>query len=103
MSMKIVDAWLKEPISRSSLFFGWTPYEWEEIGRKPYENLEELLEDFTKHEKYSAARYKILKSWQKRIVGNCFVFCLEMKSEYQMEHPKYNQASYEAEITIVED
>lgn len=97
MSMMIANAWLREPVT------SWEPYKWDEIGRKHYENLEELLEDFTKHEKYSSARYKTLRSWQKRIVGNCFIYCLEMKSEYQVEHPEHNQASYEAEITIVEE
>jgi hypothetical protein len=97
MSMMIIDAWLRNPVT------SWNPYKWDEIGRKPYENIEELLEDFTQHGKYSCERYKIFKSWQKRIVGNCFVYCLEMKSEYQLEHSEYNQASYEAEITIVEE
>lgn len=95
--MELVEVFVKEPCS------GWAPYKWEEIGTKPYDSIEELLQDFASHGKYSCERYKILKSWQKRIVGSCFVYCLEMKSEYQLEHPEHNQAEYHATLIISEE
>ncbi|MBR6154736.1 MAG: hypothetical protein IKQ43_09920 [Treponema sp.] len=96
MSMMIVDAWLRNSVT------SWTPLSWDGFGKQSYKDLSELLDSFSKSLNLFGESFKVLRSWQTRIVGNCFVYELEMKSKYQLKHPEYNQASYYAAITIVE-
>ena len=95
--MQIVNIFIKEPCT------GWGKYNWEEASVKPYENLNELLEDFSNHGQYDFERFKILRSWQEKIVGGCSVYHVEMKTEHQINTPDVNQAEYEAIITILEE
>lgn len=92
--MRLVEAFVSAPCT------GYSPYKWDEIGKKDYKHLTDLLDDFALHETYSCMRFVILRSWQKRIVGNISVYEVEMKTEYQQEHPEHNQAEYKATLVI---
>ena len=97
MSMTIANVFIKEPCT------GWGPYKWDKIGHEPYEDLNELLKAFASHGEYDSDKFQILRSWQEKIVGNCLVYHLEIKTIYQTKHTEVNQAEYEAIITIVEE
>ena len=97
MGMMIVDAWLRDSVT------SWKPLSWEGFGKQTYKDLSELLDSFSKSLNLFGEPFKVLRLWQVRIVGNCFVYGLEMMSEYQLKHPEYNQASYHAMITIMEE
>lgn len=93
MSMMVANAWLKEPVS------GWEQIEVDTT--KPYDNLNEVMEDFASNGREGG--YRILRSWSRARCGNATIYAMEMKSRYQLEHPDVNQAEWKAEITIVEE
>lgn len=88
MSMMMCNAWLKDPISG-----------WEQVKvdtEKVYSNLYEVMDDFSK-----TRDFDILKSWSKAVIGGVSVYHLTMKTKYQKSHPEYNQAEWEAELTVI--